>query len=322
MRLELTAAHDRHAAELNEQWLARLVEETSRAVQDDQENQTLALDAAVDAAVARAQREAKASMAKAVAEAEARVAGATREKVEAEAISRQRVACEEAARVARIEAEERAESLRSKALEAAEDVWSARQEATVRAAVANAQRVATEEQVAAVAAAVAENSESEASRLRDALARQESGLEARFDECLTAAMTEADASSAAKHKLARATVLREAGEAHTAAMLEARAQAEGRLRQEHEATLQAERQLVTATEGLRAEHAEALEAASYASQLERQESKRRIDEAMATIAQLRGELAGMAGSAAGGTGLLVPTPPPLAEQLTEQRVEL
>ena len=72
------------------------------------------------------------------------------------------------------------------------------------------------------------------------------------------------------------------------------------------------------------EHGEALEAASYATQLDRQESKRRMDEAMATIAQLRGELAGMrgelagmAGNAAGGTGLLVPTPPPLAEQLTD-----
>ena len=54
-----------------------------------------------------------------------------------------------------------------------------------------------------------------------------------------------------------------------------------------------------------------------------------MDEAMATIAQLRGELAGMrgelagmAGNAVGGTGFLVPTPPPLAEQLTEQRIEL
>jgi len=129
-------------------------------------------------------------------------------------------------------------------------------------------------------------------------------LEARFDECLTAAMAEADASSGAKHKLTLATLLREAGEAHTAALLDAISHAEARLRQEHEATLEAavERQLATATERLRVEHGEALEATSYATQLDRQESKRRMDEAMATIAQLRGELAGMRGELAGMAG--------------------
>ena len=274
------AAHDQVTADLEARWAKRLDDELRVAISNDESTQQMAIDAAVDAAVERAQREATGATLRKIAEAESRTAQATRALVEQEAASRALVATEEACRRAVQAAEEKASARQEHAIKVNDAAWAERMENAIKAAVASRDRTAAETIAATVTAEVQEAEMAAEARTAEALDRQAASGEALHAKELEQRLHEVREASEAAARLALAEERREAASAQAAAVHEAVRAAEER------AKAHAEKEKATAVEHavrasrvqMEADHQMALDTAAYAAEIERKEAVCRVEE--------------------------------------------